>query len=234
MMWGDNKMSDNQETKTENGKDAESQEQAERKLTSAEQKRLEQFQKTAEELRQQGYVMKDLTTTSLKANVLGMLYGVILAVIIFVIGFVCGGRLDGMESSLKGMATVLLFIILIVVHELIHGITWGLLVKGGIKKNIEFGFIVQSLTPYCTCKAPMGKVAYILGSLMPCIVLGILPAIAGFILSDMLIYGLGALMIISAGGDLLVTQMILTHKTDAKEVLFFDHPTEIGLMTFER
>ena len=39
---------------------------------------------------------------------------------------------------------------------------------------------------------------------------------------------------IGAIRDLLVAQMILTHKTDAKEVLFYDHPTEIGLVTFER
>lgn len=222
---------DKETENTENTGDGEA---AQRKLTAAEKRRLEQFQKTAEELKRQGYEMKNLTTTAVKANVLGLLYGVILAVVIFVIGIVCGGRLDGTESPFKGMATMVLFLILIVVHELIHGITWGLAVKGGFKKNIEFGFIVQSLTPYCTCKAPMGKVAYILGSLMPCIVLGILPAIAGFILSDMLIFALGALMIFSAGGDLLVTQMILTHKTDAKEVLFYDHPTEIGLMMFER
>ena len=132
------------------------------------------------------------------------------------------------------MAACVLFIVLIVVHELIHGITWGLFVKGGIKQNIEFGFIVQSLTPYCACKAPMGKVPYILGSIMPCIVLGILPAIAGFILSDMTIFGLGAMLILCAGGDLLITQMILTHKTDAKEVLYYDHPTEIGVIAFEK
>lgn len=222
------------ETKKENSVDAKNGGETARELTPAEKKRLEQFQKTAEELKQQGYEMKDLTTTSLKANVLGILYGAILVAVIFVIGIVCGGRLNGTESPLKGMATCVLFIILIVVHELIHGITWGLFAKGGFKQNIEFGFIVQSLTPYCACKAPMGKVGYILGSMMPCIILGILPAIAGFILSDMTIFGLGAMLILCAGGDLLVTQMILTHKTDAKEILFYDHPTEIGLMTFER
>ena len=165
---------------------------------------------------------------------MGLLYGVIVMVLVFVIGIACGGTLKGTESPTKGISMFVLFVVLIVVHELIHGITWSLFAKGGFRKNIEFGFIVQSLTPYCTCKAPMGKVAYVLGSLMPCIVLGILPSIAGFLLKDALVFGLGAMMILSAGGDLLVTQMILTHKTDAKEILFFDHPTEIGLVTFER
>lgn len=226
-------MATEKETKasSESGEDAK---ETERVLTAAEQKRYEQFQKTAEELKQQGYVRKDLTTTALMANVLGLIYGIIIAVAIYFIGFACGGKLLGTESTWKGFVIFVLFFVLIVVHELIHGITWGFFAKGGFKENIEFGFIVQQFTPYCTCKAPLSKGAYLLGGLMPCIILGILPCIAGFLFSDMLVYGLGAMMIMAAGGDLLVAQMILTHKTDAKEVLFYDHPTEIGLVTFER
>lgn len=222
-----------EEKETQKG-NAENAGEAGRKLTAAEKRRLEEFQKASEELLRQGYVKKDLTTTALKANVLGLLYGVIVMVAIFLIGIACGGTLKGSDSPWKGIITMVLFFVLVVVHELIHGITWNLFTKGGFKKNIEFGFIVQALTPYCTCKAPLSKGAYMLGSMMPCIVLGILPSIAGFLLEDALVFGLGAMMILAAGGDLLVTQMILTHKTDAKERLFFDHPTEIGLVTFER
>ena len=205
-----------------------------RKLTKAEQRRLEAFQKQEEEMLQNGYEKKDLTTSALKANTLGCLYGAILALIVFLIGYAFGARLEDDGKNPWNMLLIVLFLILVVVHELIHGITWGLFAKGGFKKNIEFGFIVQYMTPYCTCKAALKKWAYVIGSLMPCIVLGIGICVLAFFLHHGPTFFLGALMIVSAGGDLLITQMILMHKTKAKEVLYMDHPTDIGLVTFEK
>lgn len=222
---------DNEEKKTENQN---AKNVTERKLTAAEQRRLTAFRITEKELLEKGYKEINLTTTALKANALGLLYGVALAFLIFLIGLVCGARMQGSESPAKGIFLMLLFIVLIVVHELIHGITWGLFAKGGFRKNIEFGFIVESLTPYCTCKAGLSRGAYLLGGLMPCIVLGILPCVAALVLADAMMFGLGAMMIVAAGGDLLVAQMILTHKTKGKDTLYFDHPSEIGLMLFEK
>lgn len=205
-----------------------------RKLTKAEQRRLEAFQKQEEEMLQNGYEKKNLTTSALKANTLGCLYGAILALIVFLIGYAFGARLEDDGKNPWNMLLIVLFLILVVVHELIHGITWGLFAKGGFKKNIEFGFIVQYMTPYCTCKAALKKWAYVIGSLMPCIVLGIGICVLAFFLHHGPTFFLGALMIVSAGGDLLITQMILMHKTKAKEVLYMDHPTDIGLVTFEK
>lgn len=205
-----------------------------RKLTKAEQRRLEAFQKQEEEMLQNGYEKKDLTTSALKANTLGCLYGAVLALIVFLIGYAFGARLEDDGKNPWNMLLIVLFLILVVVHELIHGITWGLFAKGGFKKNIEFGFIVQYMTPYCTCKAALKKWAYVIGSLMPCIVLGIGICVLAFFLHHGPTFFLGALMIVSAGGDLLITQMILMHKTKAKEVLYMDHPTDIGLVTFEK
>ncbi|MCR5458464.1 MAG: DUF3267 domain-containing protein [Acetatifactor sp.] len=205
-----------------------------RKLTKAEQRRLEAFRKQEEEMLQNGYEKKDLTTSALKANTLGCLYGAILALIVFLIGYAFGARLEDDGKNPWNMLLIVLFLILVVVHELIHGITWGLFAKGGFKKNIEFGFIVQYMTPYCTCKAALKKWAYVIGSLMPCIVLGIGICVLAFFLHHGPTFFLGALMIVSAGGDLLITQMILMHKTKAKEVLYMDHPTDIGLVTFEK
>lgn len=203
-------------------------------MTKAEQRRLEAFQKQEEEMLQNGYEKKDLTTSALKANTLGCLYGAILALIVFLIGYAFGARLEDDGKNPWNMLLIVLFLILVVVHELIHGITWGLFAKGGFKKNIEFGFIVQYMTPYCTCKAALKKWAYVIGSLMPCIVLGIGICVLAFFLHHGPTFFLGALMIVSAGGDLLITQMILMHKTKAKEVLYMDHPTDIGLVTFEK
>ncbi|MBP5282170.1 MAG: DUF3267 domain-containing protein [Lachnospiraceae bacterium] len=205
-----------------------------RKLTKAEQRRLELFQKLSEELAGKGYVKKNLTTTAILANTLGFMYGGVLGILFAIPYFVFGcNKTDDTNAPLWGMLTMVLFIVLIVVHELIHGITWALGMKGGFK-NIEFGFIVQYLTPYCTCKVPMRKLRYILGSMMPCITLGFLPCIVSYFTGNGYLLVIGVLMIMAAGGDLLVTQMILTHKYEGKDQLFVDHPTEIGLALFEK
>ena len=218
----------------ETAKETSEPEQEERKLTAAEQRRLENFEKIAKELEAQGYEKKNLTTTAALANTLGFGYGIILAVL-FGVPYVIGGfnKTGVAETPVWGILTMVLFLVSIVIHELIHGITWSIGMKGGFH-NVEFGFIVQYLTPYCTCKVPMKKARYILGSLMPCIVLGIVPCILSYLTGSAYLLAFGVLMIISAGGDLLVTQMILTNKAKGKEQLYFDHPTEIGLALFEK
>ena len=42
------------------------------------------------------------------------------------------------------------------------------------------------------------------------------------------------LMIFGGGGDLLVTYKLLRFKSEAKDVLFIDHPYELGTAVFER
>ena len=205
-----------------------------RQLTKAEQRRLEGFQKLTEELEGKGYVKKNLTTTAALANTLGLVYGAALGFLFAIPYFVFGcNKTTEQDAPLWGILTMVLFIVFIVVHELIHGITWSLGMKGGFK-NVEFGFIVQYMTPYCTCKVPMSKTRYILGSMMPCITLGILPCIASYFTGNAFLLAIGVMMIFAAGGDLLVTQMILTHKYEGKDRLFVDHPTEIGLALFEK
>lgn len=218
------------------GKDAkkEKQEKQGRKLTKAEVRRLDLFRQLEAEMIQAGYVKKDLTATALKANVVGIVYGGILAAVFMTIYGILGGGFTGTDSFLYKLLFALVFIALVVVHELIHGVTWGAFVKGGFKKNIEFGFIAEYLTPYCACKKPLKREQYVVGLIMPCIVLGILPCVLAVILQNGWVLGMGVLNILGAGGDLLVTQMILTHKIQGTEALFLDHPTEIGLVTFEK
>ena len=57
------------------------------------------------------------------------------------------------------------------IHEGIHGLTWGLLSPDGFS-TIEFGLIKEYMTPYCYCGTPLTRGQYILGSMMPTLVLG--------------------------------------------------------------
>ena len=208
-----------------------------RELTPAEKKRLVYFNELIERMEGEGYRKVDLTATAAKANLLGSLYGIIAAVpfiVIFAIIAAKTGRVSvGLFSSIsRYLILMLMLLVLIVVHELVHGFTWGLFAKNGFK-SIEFGVIWKSLNPYCTCRDPLTKIQYILGAIMPCIVLGVIPSIISLFNGSLGLLFVGAIMIMSAGGDLLICKMILGSK-DTPSSVYIDHPTEIGLIRFDK
>jgi len=94
--------------------------------------------------------------------------------------------------------------------------------------------MIQTLTPYCYCGEPLKKIQYILGSFMPCLVLGIIPCIVSVYVNSSYLLFLGIIMIIGAGGDLTVILKMLFHKTSSADIIIMDHPTECGFITFER
>lgn len=205
----------------------------ERVLTEAEQRRLERYKVKCEELERGGYTKTELTISVVKANI-GALYGFIMTVpfiVIYVLRYE-GADFDRSRiSDSSGLTVLALLLLLTVVHELIHGVTWSRFTKSF--KDIEFGVIWKYLTPYCTCSEPLGKWQYITGALMPGLLLGIVPCIIGCIAADILFLAAGVLMTIAAGGDILIAKMILGNKA-SKTALYLDHPTEIGLVVFQK
>ena len=202
-----------------------------RKLSKAELKRKEQFDKLTEELAQQGYRPNHITMGALAANILALVVA-----IPFIVFFVIMFQLCGHEIMLEFYEIYLaLFImfVLVIVHELIHGITWAAFVKDGWK-SISFGFIVEYLTPYCSCNQPMKKYQIIIGAIMPTVILGFIPAIVAVITGSSLTLMVALLLIMGGGGDMIIIFKLLCFKSTAKDVLFIDHPYELGTAVFER
>ena len=210
-------------------------EEKNRKLSPKEQKRLNVFEETCERLSQEGYKKADLTIGIVKAN----LFVLLLAIPVVAIGvllFAWKNPISLLTPNPRGsLLFIVLFIVLIVVHELIHGLTWSLFSEHHFK-DIEFGFMKEYLTPYCTCTTPLLKSHYIMGALMPCIILGILPTAIGILLGSSLFFWIGIIMILSAGGDIMIVWKVLAFKKqdESKEVLIYDHPTQAGSGIFER
>ncbi len=206
-----------------------------RKLSAKEQRRLNVFEETCERLSQEGYKKTDLTISIVKAN----LFVVLLAIPVVAIGvllFAWKNPISLLTPSPHGsLLFVVLFFVLVVVHELIHGLTWSLYAEHHFK-NIEFGFMKEYLTPYCTCTTPLLKSHYIMGALMPCVVLGILPMAIGILLGSHLLFWIGIVMILAAGGDIMIVIKVLAYKSqrDSKEILVYDHPTQAGSVIFEK
>ena len=210
-------------------------EETNRKLSAKEQKRLSAFEATCESYLQQGYKMSNLTVGIVKANLLTLL----LAIPVIAIGvllFAWANPLSLLRPTPQGSVLfIALFVVLIVAHELIHGLTWSFFTEHRFK-DVEFGFMKEYLTPYCTCKVPLSKGHYILGALMPCITLGIIPTALGILLGSSLLFWVGIIMFLSAAGDLMIIFKVLTFKKrpSSSEILIFDHPTQAGSVIFEK
>lgn len=206
-------------------------EKKERKLSKAELKRKEEFEKLTEKLTAEGYKPNHITLSALAGNVFGLLIA-----IPFIIPFVLLYFALGKEFSLDIMGfwiAYVIFLASIVVHELIHGITWAFFAENGWK-SISFGIIMEYLTPYCSCNQPMKKKQIIIGALMPTIILGFLLGIIAIFTGSSIVFFVAMMSILGGGGDLLMTLKLLMYKSPSKDVLFIDHPYELGTAVFEK
>ena len=203
----------------------------ERILSEAEKKRLERFEKIAEDLKQQGYTRHDLIIDIGKANV----FAIVLLIPLFVVGYwlyyKVNHRFD--IKNFNMLFFLVIFLVLIVVHELIHGFCWSIFTPHHFK-DIEFGLMKPSMNPYCTCLVPLKKEQHIFGTVMPLILLGIIPMIAGIAMGNHNLMFMGILMVDGAAGDILIIHKILNYKSHAQDIIYMDHPTEGGGVIFEK
>ena len=204
-----------------------------RKLTAAEQRRLQRFETSANDLVQQGYRRTELTVGIIKANVFAVLLLIPLFLVGFGLSFVKNGIPENAFRIRPFALFAIVFIALIVVHELIHGLSWSLFTEHHWK-DIEFGLMKEYLTPYCACCTPLAKGPYIFGALMPLVLLGILPMGIGILTGSYPVLLLGIIMADSAAGDIMIVWNILRYKSKAKSIFYIDHPTQAGGIIFEK
>ena len=209
--------------------------ETERILTEKEQIRLDRLNSITEKLEQDGYKRTDCIIDLKKAN--------IILTVVMIPFLIAGVGLYYLLNGIEGMFTgaklsnmilfLVVFIVLIVIHELIHGITWAIFSKNHWK-DIDFGVIWKTMNPYCTCGEPLKRNQYLLGAVMPLVVLGIIPMIIGYIVPSFSVLFIGLIMALSAGGDVMIITKLLKFKVDADEILIYDHPTEGGCVVFTR
>ena len=206
-----------------------------RRLTQAEERRLRRFERVAADLQAQGYERVELTVGLLQANIFALALAVPLCVgatFAFMLLHPDVTLLFDLRPPQLAADLAILFA-LVVTHELIHGVTWGRFARGGLR-DVEFGFVARYLSPYCTCTTPLPRRAYLLGGLMPLIVLGLVPLCVALVAGSPPLLAVGVLMTLAAGGDMLVVLRVLAHRTDAVESVVYDHPTQAGCVVFER
>ena len=207
----------------------------ERKLTAQEQARKVQFERLCGEMERQGYHRADLTAGLVEGNLMAL---VLMLPFVLVLGLVYfalhpWARDPMIESSLFYLWLLAALLALAAVHELIHGLTWGLFAKRGFGA-ISFGIIWSMLTPYCTCSEPLTRRQYLLGSAMPTLVLGFGLAAVATAVGNLFLFLVAELMILAGGGDAYIIFKLLRYRPQGAEVLYCDHPYELGLAAFEK
>ncbi len=204
-----------------------------RELSPAEKRRLAAFEALSEDMIARGYRRTELTVSIVKANVFAVLLLIPLLIVGLGLFWLKNRTIGGSFMPMSALWLLVSLIVLTVVHELIHGLSWAIFAEHHWK-DIEFGFMKQYLTPYCTCGVPLGKGQYIFGALMPLVLLGILPMIAGILTGSLPLLVMGIIMADAAGGDILIVWKILRYRSEAGSFVYIDHPTQAGGVIFEK
>ena len=188
------------------------------------------------------YKKETLTIDLVKANLYGM-FAIIPIILIYGIPFFILWRdtfskislknfIDEFNSGILGNFLSILAIITvgIILHELIHGITWAKFADKGFR-SIRFGVLWKMMTPYCHCKEPLKVWQYILGGIMPAIILGFLPFAYSLFTGNVFWLIFGIFFTMAAAGDFLIINLLLKEK---KDDLVLDHPSEAGCYIFRK
>ena len=188
----------------------------------------------------EGYQTEKLTISLIWANVFGILI-IIPTGIIFGLPyyFLWEPKIDikqlignlGYQIAGRGFILVIIILIIgIVLHELIHGITWAIFTKQGFK-SLKFGVVWKMLTPYCHCKEVLNVKQYRIGSILPAIILGIVPSIIAILTGNFGLLIFGMLFTVASGGDFLTINLI---RKENSTDLVLDHPSEIGCFIYRK
>lgn len=191
--------------------------------------RQELFERTCKEMESNGFEQKPLILPAKKLNIIAFLLIVpLLAVTIFLFLLRWNSLLEKHPEiiAITPMFFVC-FLASIFIHELIHGLTWSCFCPDRFH-SIHFGFQLKTLTPYCHCAQPLKKFPYLLGTLMPCLILGIGTYLLSLLIPNFSLALFGAMNIAAAIGDLAISFLLIPQK----DVLVVDHPTEPGLIAF--
>jgi hypothetical protein len=111
----------------------------------------------------------------------------------------------------------------------LHGFGWAIFAKHGFK-SISFGIKWEYLTPYCHCNEPLKRFPFLIGAILPLVVLGLFPAVYAYFTGNFTIWFFGFFFTIAAGGDIIAIWMLRKVK---KGQLVQDHPSELGFIILD-
>lgn len=186
------------------------------------------FNRIQDQLKANGYREKDVTISSGKAMVLGVVFAlpfIIIIGLLYRLVLIKRAHL----SEIGGASFYIMFIAIIavsvVVHELLHGIGWAISSRKGWK---VVRFNINAMMPSCTCKVALKKKTYLIGVLAPFVVLGLSSVLFIFVYPGTVSFLTMMVNFVAAGADLLIAFHIFREE----DGFIVDHPTEAGYIAF--
>lgn len=189
---------------------------------------IAEFQHLQDDLNSVGYLKKDMILSSSRTMIVGTLYALPLVIIFgFVYRFLLLDHARLLEMN--GLSFYIMFLAIIIVsviiHECLHGLGWALF-SGKSWSSIRFNF--HAMMPSCACRIPLSREKYLIGVLLPVIVLGGSSVVFMFVHPGTVSVLTMIVNIILSGADI----MIATSVIKEKGALIVDHPIEAGYVAF--
>ncbi len=181
----------------------------------------------------ENYQRDELTINPGKAQILGIIYALPFILFFTIIYYLFWDTtliqnpfkyFENVFGKLSFVIVMTSILIGVVIHELIHGLTWSKFSKDGLR-SIKFGVVWKYVTPYCHCKEPLTVKHYLVGAIMPAIILGFIPSIIAICIGNFGIFIFGLFFTISAGGDLMMINLL---RKEPMNHLVQDHSSIIG------
>jgi predicted neutral ceramidase superfamily lipid hydrolase len=187
-----------------------------------------------------GFKKEELTIDMAKAQLLSLIYFLPAAILLglpyyffWAVDYNLQTIIDMVPARLSMAMTIFtifgVLIVGVVLHELIHGLTWSMFAKAGFK-SIRFGVVWKFLTPYCHCKEPLLVKHYIIGALMPGLLLGLFPSLIALVTGNLFLFVFGLFFTLAAGGDFMIIKLLRRVDYNA---LVQDHPSRIGCYIYK-
>lgn len=175
--------------------------------------------------------MKDLSVSMGRMHALVLPFMLASGLLVVGYGLVWGWEAvaNGFDLFFELVYFVPTLLLGVIAHEGLHSIGWKYTAKLRWS-DIIYGVQWSSLTPYAHSKKPMQKPAYVIGSLLPAIVLGFVPYLIALINGYDWLMMFGFVFTFSAAGDFWV---IYTLRHTSKEAWVQDHTENLGCLVYE-
>ena len=171
------------------------------------------------------YIQNEKGLNGFSANMFSLVFaGIIFAVLGFIYYRIWGYFIQ--QPSLNNINVLFLLVAagFLFVHEIIHAIVWSK------HTDVKFDFIFKSLFRLCYCENAIKMKKYIIGLIIPSIILGIIPAVAGMVLGNKAIFLFGLIMIAAGGDDFFAVYVL---RKANKESWIKDMKSRIGFIVYE-
>ena len=174
----------------------------------------------------ENYQEKENIIKGISANIFSLLISIAIIVLLgFVYYKIWGYFIHQPIFRIDILLFIIIWIGFIFVHEMIHGIFWSKYTE--VKINV----VLKMIWRFCHCDNVIKIKNYIIGLIMPTIILGIIPALVGIIFGNIFIFTFGLLMIVTGTDDFYTVYLL---RKENKEAFMKDICSKIGFIIYTK